>query len=64
MTTYNHAMTISFSVSDSFHGDWINCARYEQDKIIHALIETLALITRDRAELEALVEGYDTYEND
>lgn len=64
--TYNHAMTISFSVSGSKHGDGNDCILKEPHLVCKALQERVSILNRmaeqNHPEYLEMIETYDTYE--
>ena len=59
--TYNHALTMSFSVSGSEHADWYDALQKEPELVWKAIQNRLSNGMND--ELESC-EGYDTYQEE
>jgi hypothetical protein len=59
--TYNHAFTMSFSVSGSEHEDWYNALQEEPELVWKAIQNRLSHGMNDVLES---CEGYDTYEEE
>lgn len=61
--TYNHAISIAFSVSGSKYEDPHKCVQHEKELVLGALLQRIALLMNDDIEFrEAFSDAWDTYE--
>lgn len=62
MTTYNHAFTLAFAVSDCADEDWLETLKNEPAKVLQALNNRLIELTANKQEFLEALEGFDTFE--